>query len=122
MVIISAFMQKVQVKSQSIMGLPSKKMKICIFLICSILLVTCNSDEPEPNPRIRKHLLNFTFKPIFRNFHTVNFFTVVRFPNNACSGSNGFNGTCYSVEECETRGGGTAGDCAGGYGVCCTCE
>ena len=49
----------------------------------------------------------------------LNFFTVVRFPNNACTGTNNLNGTCYSAEECESKTGSSAGACAGGYGVCC---
>ena len=51
----------------------------------------------------------------------MNLFTVVRFPNTACSGNNGYNGTCYSAEECDTRNGASGGSCANGYGVCCTC-
>ena len=53
-------------------------------------------------------------------FVAVNFFSVVRFPNNVCSGGS-LNGTCYSAEECTSRGGVNDGSCAGGYGVCCTC-
>eukprot|EP00093_Oithona_nana_P004330 04330.XXX_134142_132652_1 [CDS] Oithona nana genome sequencing. len=49
----------------------------------------------------------------------LNFFTVVRFPNSVCAGDT-LNGTCYSAEECSSRGGVQSGTCAGGYGVCCT--
>ena len=52
----------------------------------------------------------------------MNLFTVVRFPNNGCTGNNGFNGTCYTSEECENRGGSSGGSCGGGYGICCTCK
>ena len=52
----------------------------------------------------------------------MNLFTVVRFPNAVCSGNNGYNGTCYSDEECESKGGSSGGSCGGGYGVCCTCK
>ena len=55
------------------------------------------------------------------NISLVNFFSVVRFPNSVCSGDT-INGTCYSSEECSARGGTNSGSCAGGYGVCCTCE
>ena len=51
----------------------------------------------------------------------LNFFTVVRFPNSVCAGDT-LNGTCYSAEECSSRGGVQSGTCAGGYGVCCTCK
>lgn len=44
------------------------------------------------------------------------------FPNDACYGDGGKNGTCYTANECDARGGVTAGDCAGGYGVCCVRE
>ena len=49
---------------------------------------------------------------------------MVRFKNNACTGSDASssNGTCYSSEECSIRGGSSVGSCAGGYGVCCTCK
>ena len=47
---------------------------------------------------------------------------MVRFPNSVCAGNNGYNGTCYSAEECSSRGGSSGGSCANGYGVCCTCK
>ena len=49
---------------------------------------------------------------------------MVRFKNNACTGSDASssNGTCYSSEECSIRGGSSVGSCAGGYGVCCSCK
>merc|ERR1719323_2126981 len=49
----------------------------------------------------------------------LNLFSVVRFPNSVCAGDT-LNGTCYSAEECSSRGGVQSGTCAGGYGVCCT--
>ena len=54
----------------------------------------------------------------------MNIFSVVRFPNTACIGTdtNQSNGTCYTSEECSRRGGSAAGSCAGGYGVCCSCK
>ncbi|XP_059088976.1 uncharacterized protein LOC131885067 isoform X2 [Tigriopus californicus] len=47
-------------------------------------------------------------------------FQVVTFPNLPCVGSSSRNGTCYTSEECTTRGGISAGSCAQGFGVCCT--
>ena len=44
-----------------------------------------------------------------------------RFPNDPCDGNGGKNGTCYTSEECMQKGGASAGSCAQGYGVCCTC-
>merc|ERR1719483_1893628 len=45
-------------------------------------------------------------------------FQVVRFPNDICGGTSR-NGTCYTAEECSTKGGTNDGTCASGFGVCC---
>ena len=43
-----------------------------------------------------------------------------RFPNDACQGDGGGkNGTCYTKEECSTKGGEEIGSCASGFGICC---
>jgi len=47
-------------------------------------------------------------------------FQVVRFPNDACTGSNSRNGTCYTSQECSSKSGTSSGTCADGFGVCCT--
>ncbi len=39
--------------------------------------------------------------------------------NDICAGNNNRNGTCYTAEECEDRGGTSSGSCADGFGVCC---
>ena len=44
-----------------------------------------------------------------------------RFPNDPCTGESK-NGTCYTTEECNQKGGTRSGSCAQGYGVCCTCK
>merc|ERR1712079_479630 len=46
-------------------------------------------------------------------------FNVVTFPNDACGGSNGYNGTCYTASECSSKGGTGSGTCASSFGVCC---
>jgi len=46
-------------------------------------------------------------------------FQVVEFPNDACKGDNNRNGTCYTKEECDDKGGTSGGSCAEGYGICC---
>merc|ERR1712038_1210094 len=46
-------------------------------------------------------------------------FQVVKFPNDVCKGSSR-NGTCYTAEECTSKGGTNDGSCASGFGVCCT--
>jgi len=46
-------------------------------------------------------------------------FQVVKFPNDVCAGSTN-NGTCYTSEECSSKGGKNEGSCASGFGICCT--
>lgn len=58
-----------------------------------------------------------------RNSKLLPVFQVVRFPNDLCTtattkGSK--NGTCYTAEECSSKGGKSDGTCASGFGVCCT--
>ncbi|XP_059099340.1 uncharacterized protein LOC131893360 [Tigriopus californicus] len=47
-------------------------------------------------------------------------FQIVNFPNAPCVGSSTRNGTCFTSDECSSRGGTSAGTCAQGFGVCCT--
>ena len=49
----------------------------------------------------------------------VGLFSVVQFPNDACSGVSGLTGTCLTASECTTRSGSSDGTCAAGFGVCC---
>lgn len=54
------------------------------------------------------------------NQRNIGIFNVVKFKNDACASSDGGkNGTCYTEEECEEKGGVGKGSCAEGYGVCC---
>eukprot|EP00095_Tigriopus_kingsejongensis_P007868 maker-scaffold127_size327531-snap-gene-0.7 protein:Tk07868 transcript:maker-scaffold127_size327531-snap-gene-0.7-mRNA-1 annotation:"PREDICTED: uncharacterized protein LOC101744434" len=46
-------------------------------------------------------------------------FQIVTFPNDNCAGSTSRNGTCYTSEECSSKGGSSSGSCASGYGICC---
>jgi len=48
-------------------------------------------------------------------------FSIVQFPNKACSSTSGTysNGTCYTAGECSSKGGSSQGNCAAGFGVCC---
>merc|ERR1712110_872832 len=54
-----------------------------------------------------------------RNGRFLSMFEIINFPNDACTGDSK-NGTCYTSAECEDLGGTKDGDCAQGYGVCCT--
>ena len=52
-------------------------------------------------------------------------FNVVTFPNEQCTGasttsSGAVYGTCYSSTECTAKSGSADGNCASGFGVCCT--
>jgi len=49
-------------------------------------------------------------------------FSVVNFPNEACTTTSGFNGTCLSSSECIGSGGEALGSCAQGFGTCCYFE
>merc|ERR1719418_282135 len=72
-----------------------------------VAIVVCSSraeqQEAEESNREEKVL------PIFQ---------VVKFPNDVCKGTSR-NGTCYTAEECSTKGGTKDGSCASGFGVCC---
>jgi len=48
-------------------------------------------------------------------------FSIVQFPNTACSSSSSTfpNGTCLTSSECTTASGTAQGGCASGFGVCC---
>merc|ERR1712156_1243345 len=57
-------------------------------------------------------------KPETREGKLLPIFPIVRFPNDVCAGATR-NGTCYTAEECSTKGGSNDGSCASGFGVCC---
>lgn len=58
-----------------------------------------------------------------RNEKALSLFTVVQFPNTVCDSSTvGRNGTCYTANECNLKGGSSGGTCASGFGVCCVFE
>jgi len=49
----------------------------------------------------------------------LNLFSVIRFSNIPCLGTDNRNGTCYTEKQCRERSGTLSGTCAGGFGVCC---
>merc|ERR1711971_697687 len=82
-----------------------------IWLLAALLVVSFCSARAEvvhPDQEIGEHRDNKVL-PIFQ---------VVKFPNDVCTGSSR-NGTCYTSEECSTKGGTNDGSCASGFGVCC---
>lgn len=51
-------------------------------------------------------------------------FSVVTFPNSQCTAKSDTTmyGTCFTASECGAKGGSSDGNCAAGFGVCCTFE
>jgi len=76
-----------------------------LLLVVSVSSATVEEAQPEDGQEREGKVL-----PIFQ---------VVKFPNDICSGSS-YNGTCYTAEECSSKGGTNEGSCASGFGVCCT--
>jgi len=56
-----------------------------------------------------------------RNGKVFSLFSIVQFPNLACTTTSGTytNGTCFTSSECAAKGGSVQGNCAAGFGVCC---
>jgi len=46
-------------------------------------------------------------------------FSIVKFANDNCDAGNDRTGTCYTREECDSRGGNAGSSCAEGFGICC---
>merc|ERR1712012_11136 len=62
-----------------------------------------------------------------RDKKILSLFSVVFFPNNECTASSSSTseqvlGICFSSTECTGKGGKADGNCAAGFGVCCTFE
>lgn len=47
-------------------------------------------------------------------------FSVVQFENGPCTSASNTWGTCFAESECSSKGGTIDGNCASGFGVCCT--
>merc|ERR1719189_2187366 len=82
------------------------------ILVIAILCTTACKAEEELNDSINEISSD-------REKKVLPVFQVVKFPNDICSGSS-LNGTCYTSEECSSKGGKNDGSCASGFGVCCT--
>jgi len=72
----------------------------------SLLLINCCLGSDDTNESLRQPKL-------------FNAFTVVSFPNDVCTTSDGDFGSCYTTSECTSLGGVTSGSCASGFGTCC---
>jgi len=81
------------------------KIGLVFFLACS----TASGVEVESSQRQKK---------------VFSLFSVVTFPNEQCTGKSSGSvevlGTCFSKSECTSKGGSADGNCAAGFGVCCT--
>ena len=68
------------------------------------------------------HLVNFISAAVGLSSSApspIGLFSVVQFPNDACTASSGLTGTCVTSTECTSRSGVSEGGCAAGFGVCC---
>jgi len=82
-----------------------------IWLLATLLVVSfclARAEVVHPDQEIGEN----------RDSKVLPIFQVVKFPNDVCTGSSR-NGTCYTSEECSTKGGTNDGSCASGFGVCC---
>jgi len=81
-------------------------LKHALFFTLTVLSICLCFDQSDVKGRSRKSKF-------------LNLFSVIRFSNIPCQGTEGLNGTCYTEKECRQRNGLTSGPCAGGFGVCC---
>jgi len=60
--------------------------------------------------------------PVSRDQKSLSLFAVVSFPNEQCTSTDDADtkGTCLSATECDDKGGTNDGNCAAGFGICCT--
>jgi len=81
-------------------------MKFTIFLLFSVV---CLASATHKN------------KTDQRSGRVFSLFSIVQFPNEACTSTSGTytNGTCFTSSECSSNGGTSQGNCAAGFGVCC---
>jgi len=92
-------------------------MKPLSFIVLAVMLLTIQSVVCDEWTQ-EKNAINATSDA--RSGRFLSLFSVVRFANSFCYGSNGLNGTCLTSAECASYGGTAAGSCASGFGVCCT--
>jgi len=81
------------------------------FLIVGLLILGLGSvkTEPDQSDETKKGKM-------------FSLFSVVTFPNSQCTTKSDktMYGTCFTASECGTKGGSADGNCAAGFGVCCT--
>merc|ERR1711874_318058 len=87
------------------MGILYQTMRVLTAMSVALLVTVCIAD-PIAEEDVRE-----------RDGKVLPVFQVVKFPNDVCAGATR-NGTCYTAEECSTKGGTSDGSCASGFGVC----
>ena len=70
-----------------------------LILLTIHCLALCGLVHPAPSP--------------------IGLFSIVQFPNDACTSASSLTGTCLTSTECTSRSGAASGTCAAGFGVCC---
>jgi len=88
--------------------------QIMVFLLTVHLVLISTVTADRKHSQLAKNNTNT------REGKILGIFSVVKFPNDACTGSTTYNGTCYTAEECNAKSGTASGSCASGFGVCCT--
>jgi len=95
------------------MGILHNIMKTLTGLSLFTLVIVCVAE-----PNVEEAITSDTVNTETREGKILPVFQVIKFPNDVCSGATR-NGTCYTSEECSTKGGASDGSCASGFGVCC---
>merc|ERR1712172_395893 len=95
------------------MGILHNIMKTLTGLSLLTLVIVCVAE-----PNVEETITSDTVNTETREGKILPVFQVIKFPNDVCSGATR-NGTCYTSEECSTKGGASDGSCASGFGVCC---
>merc|ERR1719491_21145 len=91
-------------------------------LFISILLLIASSCLSDRSDRSKIADSLDSDKTNERNKKLFSLFTIVNFPNDQCTAKsdNTLYGTCYTASECTSKGGSADGNCAAGFGACCT--
>merc|ERR1711997_332402 len=91
------------------MGILHNIMKTITGLSLFTLVIVCVAEPNVDSEQVSTETREGKVLPVFQ---------VIKFPNDVCAGASR-NGTCYTAEECSTKGGTSDGSCASGFGVCC---
>ena len=98
--------------------------KLLVFiLVIGTALAASPNGKGESNSKNSAKIQSILLISFFITAFSI--FNVVQFKNEACVSSSttmsqgSRNGTCYTSEECDEKGGKAEGNCASGFGVCC---